>query len=204
MQKIGLFGGSFNPIHLGHLIMAEQYSEQCALDICYFIPASLSPFKSKDRDKQDMISHRQRSDILQLSIKHNKKFKIDTFELEQGGISFTIDTINHFSKRYPDDDLFLLIGFDQAKSFHRWKDWEEILDKVSLAIADRTDFDDLDERNEINERLSLFGKSPIWLENPLIDISSSEIRRRIKAGLSIKYLLNEKAEEYIHAYKIYY
>lgn len=203
MQKIGIFGGSFNPIHIAHLVIAEHFVENCSLEMCYFVPTSLSPFKANLNSDYEAISHTQRLDILQLSISYNKKFRIDTYEIEQGGVSYSVDTINHFTKRFADAEIMLLIGYDQAKSFHQWKDWAEILDISQIVIADRPDYNKSSDKEEINERLSLHGKSPIWLENPLIDISSSDIRRRIKNGLSVKYLLMEKAEEYIHAYKIY-
>lgn len=203
MHKIGIFGGSFNPIHIAHLVIAEHFVEKCALEMCFFVPTSLSPFKANFNNDFESISHTHRLDILQLSISYNKKFRIDTYEIEKGGISYSIDTINHFTKRFADEEIMFLIGYDQAKSFHQWKNWEQILDISQIVIADRPDYESSSDKDEINERLALYGKSPIWLENPLIDISSSEIRRRIKNGLSVKYLIMEKAEAYINAYKIY-
>ena len=202
MEKIGIFGGSFNPTHIGHLIMAEQFSEQCDLESCHFVPASISPFKS-NKDDYEFISHTQRLDILDLSVKDNPKFKVNTFEIEKGGISYSIDTVRYFAHSYADKEIYLLMGYDQARSFHKWKNWEEILAVAHIAIAGRPCNSINEDEAAINERFTRLGKSPVWLTNPMIEISSSDIRRRIKNGLSVKYLVNQKAEEYINAYKIY-
>lgn len=203
MKKIGIFGGSFNPMHIAHLIIAEHFVEQCFLENCFFVPTSVSPFKIEQHKTFESISHTQRLDIIQLSISHNPKFRIDSFEIEKGGISYSIDTVKHFVKRFPNDEIFFLIGFDQAKSFQKWKEWQEILDLTQLVIANRPANGNEDELGEINDMLALHGKSPIWLDNPLIEISSSEIRKRLRNGLSVKYLLIDKAEKYINAYRIY-
>mgnify|MGYP006286289623 FL=1 len=202
MKKIGISGGTFNPIHLGHLIIAELFAGEMKLDKCFFVPAWLSPYKTENNEAQN-IAPDHRAKMVKLAIEDNERFDIDLFEIKKKGVSYTYDTILHFEKKYPDAEIFLLIGTDQAKDFQGWSNWEKIISKVRLSIACRPNIISDNEKNKINESLSLDDRSPIWLQTPLLEISSTNIRQRAKRGESIKYLVPFSVENYILKNRLY-
>lgn len=197
-QRIGIFGGSFNPVHIGHLIIAEYFVEDLNLDACFFIPNHTSPFKVKD---SELISSLHRLEMLNLSIQNNPKFFVDDFEIKKGGISFTFETILHFREEHPNDSLFLLIGADQIANFTQWKNWKIILNNSILVVAHRNISGGMKKIDT-----NIFAEYPeriIYLKNPAIEIASTEIRNRIKSGKSIKYLVPETVQSYIESNKLY-
>lgn len=200
-KRIGIIGGTFNPIHIAHLIIAETFFHQLLLDKCFFVPTYISPFKTNNTN--DLVATEHRLEMLKISILDNEKFEIETYEIKNQEISYTINTIEYFKSRFPKNDFFLLIGDDQAIYFDKWKDWEKILEKVQLCIAKRKfDLNDRD-REKINNTLSLKNKLPIWLDNPIIEISSESIRDKIRNKKPIKYLVTKEVEKYIINNKLY-
>lgn len=202
MQKIGIIGGTFNPVHNAHLAIAEHFIEQMKLDKCYFVPAALSPFKTED-ESANLISSEHRIEMLKLAIKTHPKLDIDTFEIEEGGVSWTINTVKHFKEKFPDVELFLLIGGDHALVFTQWGKWQEILELVGLCIARRPGIFTKEKEEEINEILTINNKVPIWLDTLLMDISSSEIRERVRRKEIIHDKLPEEVENYIRINRLY-
>lgn len=202
MKKIGISGGTFNPIHIGHLIIAEHFAEEMQLDKCFFVPAWLSPYKIKD-DEAQVIDPDHRAEMVKLAIQNNKKFDIDLFEISKKGLSYTYNTVIHFEEKYPGAEIYLLIGTDQAIDFRGWKNWEKIISKVRLSIASRPDFISNDQKDEISELLSVGDISPIWLQSPLLEISSTNIRDRARNGMSVKYLVPFSVEKYILDNQLY-
>jgi len=134
LEKIGIYGGTFDPIHLGHLIIAQCFVEQFSLDKCYFVPAKISPFKI---EQNLTFSDAERIKMIELSIKENPNFAIDTYEIENTDISYTINTIRYFRSKYPLSELFLLIGYDQAINFDKWKNSELIKNLANIVVARR-------------------------------------------------------------------
>jgi nicotinate-nucleotide adenylyltransferase len=198
-KKIGLFGGTFNPVHLGHLIIANIFLEEAGLDEVVFIPASVSPFKIEN---DEILDSEQRLKLIDLSINNNPNFSVSDYEITKGGISFTYETVKHFSEIYSDAALYWLIGGDQYKSFHKWKNYKKILENANLAVAFRQGSFLKADSDNINKHLS----SPnniLFLNSPIIEISSSEIRERIKSGKSIKYLVSYEAEKYLLEKNLY-
>ncbi len=201
MNKIGLFGGTFDPPHLAHLIIAQIFVDKFDLDKCFFVLANVSPFKNKKDVYKTSNIHRL--NMLKLSLKHNNKFIPELFEINRSGVSYTIDTINHFRIQYPRSELFLLIGTDQALKFRKWKNWGMILDIVNVCVADRFKHPTKRQLETISKNLSHNGRQPLWLGNPIIDISSSIIRERIKKRESIKYFVTNDVEVYIKKNNLY-
>ncbi len=198
MRRIGIFGGSFNPIHIAHLIVADRFVEQLHLDHCYFVPAAYPPLKSLP--PRELAPAEHRLEMVKRAIADHPAFTVDTCELERGGTSYTIDTIAVFRSRFPEAKLFLLIGADHVLEFHLWHRWEEILQQVRLCIAPRP----VRSEEEFRQRLStLHDAAPVMLDIPLLAISSSEIRQRLAHGLSVRYLVPEAVREYIHAQRLY-
>jgi nicotinate-nucleotide adenylyltransferase len=202
MPKIGIIGGTFNPVHNAHLGIAEHFIEQMQLDKCYFVPAALSPFKTED-ESANLISSEHRIEMLKLAIKANPKLDVDTFEIEQGGVSWTINTVKYFREQFPDAELFLLIGGDHALVFTQWGKWQEILELVTLCIARRPGIISKEREKEINKTLTINNKVPIWLDTPLIDISASEIRERVRRNEPINTFVSKAVQEYIFYHNLY-
>lgn len=194
-SKIGIFGGSFNPIHIGHLIIANFFVIEHNLDICFFVPNHISPFKTNENES---IEDFHRLKMIELAIRNNPKFAIETFEIDKGGISYTFETILHFKTKYPLSELFLLIGYDQLKLFTQWKNWEIILENSFLVAARRN-------TNAFDKNLlpPKYQEKILYLENPIIEISSTQIRNYIKTSKSIDYLVPEEVKNYIKMNNLY-
>jgi nicotinate-nucleotide adenylyltransferase len=202
-MKIGIIGGSYNPPHIAHLIIADRFVEQMGLDYAYFVPAYRSPFKIAD-DAVDASTSQQRLDMLNLATETNRKFDVDTFELDRAEVSYTIDTVNYFRKKFGESaELHLLVGGDQAAAFTKWKDWQEIIPLVQLCIARRPYTISPDVERAIAFHLSTDTRSPVWIEAPILAVSSTEVRERVKAGQSIRYLVPESVEQYIYHNNLY-
>ncbi len=192
-KRIGIAGGSYNPIHLGHLIIIERFREQLSLDLVKIIPANISPSKINNSDIY--ISDNDRKSIIELAIIDNPFVEMDTFEIDSDGVSYTIDTLEFLKNKYKETDFFLLIGEDQAINFDKWKRWEEIAQITQICVAPRNtkSFD----KNKIDDIFSEIEKHPIILNSPLIEISSTEIRNRIKKDMDFRYLVPKEVEKYI-------
>lgn len=191
-MKIGILGGTFNPIHHGHLIIAEYISEILNFDKIIFIPTGIPPHK----DRGEVLDGKTRAKMLSLSIASNPKFEISTIEIDSEDISYTIDTIKNL-KQSSNDDFHMIIGGDSLLSLHSWKGFEKIISEVNIIVADRYGSCGkkiIDEIDRLNKETH---KKIININTPIIDISSTEIRNKLKMGKSIKYLVPEKVENYI-------
>ena len=202
-MKIGIIGGSFNPIHNAHLIMANIFASQLTLNKLFFVPANVSPFKAdKIDDFTDNAQHRL--NMLKLAVQDNSLFHVSEFEINNKSISYTYITMQHFRSLFPKDSLFMLIGLDQALSFHKWTKYKAILDNCQLCVANR--IDDTHKHSDIEKQLPhLFTNSyqPILLDMPLIEISSTLIRTNISKSISCRYLLPDKVIDYIKHNQLY-
>lgn len=200
-RRIGIFGGSFDPVHLGHLLIAEQFAQDMKLDVVKFIPAKVSPFKLSYTPTSD----KHRLEMLRLAVGSNKRFEVDSLELERGGVSYTIDTVASLRSVEPDAEYYMLIGADSLKDFKKWKSPEELLRSVSLVVA-RRGGEAPPEWSELSglaipEVLS--GIQERVLDLPAMEISSTDIRRRVERGRSIRYLVPSGVEVYIHSHGLY-
>lgn len=191
-KKIGIIGGSFNPIHNGHLIIAEWFRDFLKLDKVIFIPAYHSPFKVDNTQTIDSV---HRVNMVQLAISSNKSFLLDDYEIAKKTISYSYDTLKYLKNKYINSELYLLIGEDQAMRFNQWYNWREILRITRLCIA-RREFDP-EQLRLIKDFYEAVNYAPIFIDSPKIEISSTEIRRRISIGKSIKYLVNDNVFNYI-------
>jgi len=174
VERVGIFGGSFDPVHLGHLVLAESAMEQLDLDRVLFIPASISPFK---QDRPPGASPEQRLGMLRAAIAHESRFEIDGRELHREGPSYTIDTVRELLGDYPGVRFILLIGSDNLPDLPHWRDAKELQNIVDIAILDRGG----DE--------ALVAQSGFPVVRRRIDLSSTEIRERLASGLSVRQML---------------
>jgi nicotinate-nucleotide adenylyltransferase len=200
-MRIGVFGGTFDPVHYGHLILAEQCREQGRLDGVWFVPAPRPPHKAD----LPLTRFNQRVEMLALAIAGNPAFRIDEIEKERTGPSYTVDTLAAFQKQYPTDEFFLLIGSDTLKDLPHWHDSVGVLRRAGLIVMVRPNHPVLS-AEELRGSLQLPADVPLRLEvaeTPLIDISSRDLRRRVVLGRSLRYLMPRAVQVYIHEKQIY-
>ncbi len=192
-MKIGLIGGTFNPVHYGHLILSEYVRDYCKLDKIIFIPTGLSPHKLSNT----VIHPKIRFHMTKLAIDSNKYFSLTDIETCKTGISYTIDTIREMKKIYKNQELYFIIGADSLFQLPTWNHYEKLIQETNIIVVNRPGGKNHLIQEKINEYKELFGGNIIQVKTPLIDISSSNIRDRVKNGRSIKYLLPENVEDYI-------
>ncbi len=199
-MRCGVFGGSFDPVHLGHLILADTARECAELDRVLFIPAARSPLKADDPAASD----RQRIEMLQLALGGNPAFELSTIELDRGDPSYTVDTLEALNKQRPEDEWFLIVGADSLVDFGRWRNIERICQlAIPLVGARRGSNADLDQLSEYVSPEQLAEVQQFAFEFPLIEISSTEIRGRVADGRSIRYRLPRGVERYIQTAELY-
>lgn len=188
MKPIGLFGGTFDPIHIGHLITAQSVFELRRLQKIIFMPAYVSPLKI------DYLSatSEDRAKMVELAIKDYPYFELSRYEIEKHKISYTIDTLKNLKKRY--DKIELIIGYDNYLVFNKWRKVEEILELAKVIVLNRRT--DKIEKDEQDERF-------IFLDNPIIQIASTEIRERVRKNMPIDFLVHPKVKEYIEKKNLY-
>ncbi len=200
-MKIGIFGGSFDPIHLGHLWIAEAAHESLALNQIRWIPAATSPLKLHG----PTASNEDRIEMLRLAISGSARDVIDDREIRRGGVSYTVDTIAELKNETPEAEFVMLIGSDSLHSMRLWQSPERLLQMVIPAVVQRggdppIDFSVLEGLVEPS-RIELFRDYVVAM--PLIELSSGELRQRIASGRSIRYRVPRSVEAMIHSKGIY-
>lgn len=200
-MRIGIYGGTFDPVHLGHLLLAEACREACELDLVCFMPAAQSPHKLA----QVSAPATDRAEMLRLAIAGHPQFEVDTWELDQGGVSYSVDTLRHLQACRKDATWFFLMGADSFVDFPTWREPLEILRIANLVVVERplappTDWSRLERID--GWRPELFSP-PLRVEMPLIEISSSDIRERVQAGKSIRFRTPRSVEAYMRSQRIY-
>jgi nicotinate-nucleotide adenylyltransferase len=189
-MKLGIFGGSFDPVHLGHLLVAQAAMEELGLDKLFFVPAAQSPFKTENEIAPAKIRLR----LLRLALAGNTNFEIDGQEIRRGGISYTIETLRDYSKRFPNAKLFYLIGADNISKLTEWREADELAKLAEFATVPRPGGTIAEFPKPFRGRI---------LKGFPVEISSSQIRARIKAGLPIENLVPPFVTEVIRAEKLY-
>jgi len=193
MKRTGIFGGTFNPVHAGHLINLEFIRSELELDRVLLIPAREPVHKTIT----DRIAPSERLEMVKIAIAGNPFFEASSLEIERDQSSYTLYTINDLLTIYPDDEFFLIIGSDSFNELDTWKSYVEILNSVNIAVMKRPG------DPHLREDLTAISKNVIIVENPEIGISSTMIRERVKLGKSIRYLVSDPVIEYIDARGLY-
>ena len=198
-KKVGILGGTFNPIHIGHLILAENACEYCGLDEVLIMPSGCSYLKNQN----DIASKEDRINMVKLSIEGNERFKLSTIETEREGNSYTADTLKELLLNNPDTTYYYIIGTDILFSMETWKDPRVIFDSAIIVVAPR-DFKSIEEIEcQIKYLEDKYNARIILLNTANLDISSNDIRSLISKGYSCKYYLNDRVIDYINAHKLY-
>jgi len=200
-MKIGILGGSFNPIHNGHLILAESVRDTLGLQRVLFIPARTPPHKA-DRELTDAT---HRAAMVQHAVYTNPRFAVSDIELRREGPSFTIDTIRELRRAHPDDEFYFIIGADTVSELPMWKDIEALGKLCTIVVGARPScsdalFDDVEGRlpDEFVRALKEH-----YVRTPMVEISSTDIRQRVREGRSIRHLVPHGVLDYLRTHSLY-
>ncbi len=194
-MKLGFLGGTFDPVHLGHLVLAETARDQLGLDGVLLVPAG-RPWRKADRR---ITEGHHRLAMLRLAVRDNPAFEVCTVEVERPGASYTVDTLEWLHAERQGSEVSFILGGDALRDLPNWRRPERILELAALAVARRS-------RQRAGGALTLAGAPAprvLWLEMPRLDISASEIRQRVRQGRSIRYLVPEAVEAYIRQHALY-
>ncbi|MDP9345235.1 MAG: nicotinate-nucleotide adenylyltransferase [Actinomycetota bacterium] len=183
MASIGILGGTFNPPHIGHLVMAQEAREQLGLARVVLMPVALPPHKEADGDPGVDV----RLELARIAAAGEDGLEVSTVETDRGGASFTVDTLRELHERDPEQELTFIVGADMAHSLPAWRDPGRILELARLAVAEREGI----ARDDIAARLAPLhdGSRVTFFDMPRIDVSSSDIRRRVAEGRSVRHLV---------------
>ena len=204
-MRIGVFGGSFDPVHIGHLLAAECCREQAGLDRVLFVPAAIQPHK---QDRQ-LASGQHRMEMLALATGGNDAFAVLGDELERGGVSYTVDTLERLKARHPDDDLLLILGPDAFLGLPTWREPQRIIDLAEVLAVERESLDDLSDAATREPLETLLGRERLdrviaeRVRLPAIGIRASDLRVAVAAGQSIRYRTPRAVECYIATHGLY-
>ncbi|MGH2943466.1 MAG: nicotinate-nucleotide adenylyltransferase [Solirubrobacteraceae bacterium] len=198
MARIGILGGSFNPPHLAHLVCASEAAAQLELDRVLLTPVAAPPHKDAERDP----GPEQRLALCRLAIDGDERLGVCDLEVRRGGPSYTIDTLRELHERTPEDDLTFIVGGDIALGLPGWHEPEAVLGLARLAVAERSGAG----RRDVAARLAECfpdAPEPAFFDMPRLDISSSQVRRRIAQGQPIRYLVPDSVAEHIARGRLY-
>jgi len=198
MMKIGILGGTFDPIHLGHLMVAEEVRIRLGLSEILFVPAG-QPWLKIDHAVTAAV---HRVEMVRRAIAGNPNFKLCTLEIERPGLSYTVDTITALRERLGAQSFFFILGSDTLAEFHLWKEPDKLVRMCQLVVMPRVGLS-LSDLNSLEARVPGVIDRLIKLDVPVVDISSSKIRQYVAQGLSIRYLVSDDVERYISEQKLY-
>lgn len=193
MKKVGILGGTFNPVHMAHLIIAEVAQEDAGLDDVLFVPSGCSYLK----DTSEILPAKDRINMTGLAIEDNPHFALSTIEIDRGGNSYTCDTLMELKERYPDQEYYLILGADNLFTMEEWKDVETVFQNAKILAAVRGSKKRADMEEKIAQLKEKYGADIMLLNVRHVDISSSVVREKVAAGRSIRYMVPEKVREYI-------
>jgi nicotinate-nucleotide adenylyltransferase len=189
LKKIGILGGTFDPPHLGHLFIADQVLEVCELEEVWFMPTKIPPHKLGS----NLCTDEDRIEMVKRAICSNPFFKLSLIEFQRNGPSYTIDTVKELRECYPEESFYFIIGGDMVEYLPKWKSIEELLQLITFIGVKRPGF----------ELTSIYQDNVKIVEVPQLEISSSDIRERLKNKRTIRYLLPETVMEFIKEQKLY-
>jgi nicotinate-nucleotide adenylyltransferase len=195
--RVGILGGAFNPPHIGHLVCAQEALTQLQLDRVVFMPTGVPPHRELENDP----GAEARLEMAELAVAGDERFSVSRMELDRSGPSYTADTLEQLAAESPDDELFLILGGDQAATLASWHEPEKVLARATVVVFERVHWG----RNAIGIKIGrLPGAQRVrYLDMPLIQVSSSAIRRRVRESRPIRYLVPDKVVDYISSHALY-
>ncbi|KXB59011.1 nicotinate-nucleotide adenylyltransferase [Gemelliphila asaccharolytica] len=195
-MKILLFGGSFDPIHIGHIEAAKKAIEKLNIDKVIFIPTNQTPLKSNNL----VASNNDRYNMILRSIKDNKKLDVSDYEIKKQDVSYTYNTVKHFKQIYKGDDLYFLIGTDRVKDLEKWYNIDKLKNLITFIFVPRNNenLEEIIAKNDFLKKINY-----VILELPIIKISSSYIREKLKKNKNIDDLIDKNCAKYIEELNLY-
>ena len=194
-MRLGIFGGTFDPPHVGHLLAASDAFEHLALDRLVFVPAATQPLKAG----QVTASAGDRLAMVRLTAGTDRRLETDSIEVDRAGLSYTVDTLKEFSGRFPSAEIFFLVGADVLSSFGKWRDPQTVLELATLSVLVRR----TDGAGSIVEMDAELARRATLIPTRRIDVSSTEIRDRVRSGRSIHGFVTDAVAEYISSHGLY-
>lgn len=198
-QKIGILGGTFDPIHMGHMFVAEAARDAFDLNKVLFIPTGDPPHKKSSR----LASGKDRITMIQKAIYDNSTFHLDTREVERTGTTYTIDTITELKKVYPHDQLFFIIGGDTLLELETWRNFPAVAKLCDFIVYQRLGYRKHEQEEEALRLQQTYKTHIHFVEGPYLEISSKDIRRRLEKKQTIRYLVPDEVFIYIKEHKLY-
>lgn len=196
-MKIGIMGGTFDPIHNGHLMLGVCAYDHFTLDEIWFLPNGNPPHKSGETDVNDRL------EMVKLAISSDARFRLNTYETERKTHSYSYETLEEFRKMYPEHEFYFIIGADSLFSIESWRKPERVLRACTILAACRDDKSIGDMNKKIAELTEKYGAQIELLKAPLMDVSSSDIRRMAAYGMSVESLVPHKVSEYMKSHELY-
>ncbi len=204
-MRIGVFGGSFDPVHIGHLLAAECCREQAGLDRVLFVPTAIQPHKQH----RQLASGQHRLEMLALATGGHDAFEVSNDELARGGVSYTVDTLERLTAQHPGDDLLLILGPDAFLGLPTWREPQRIVELAEIIAVERESLDDLSSAVSRGPLESLLGRERLdrvlveRVRLPAIGVRASDLRSAIAVGKSIRYRTPRAVEQYIATHQLY-
>jgi nicotinate-nucleotide adenylyltransferase len=197
-MRLGIYGGTFDPVHYGHLLLAEQCREICRLDEVWLMPAGSPPHKQGAR----ITSGKHRREMLELAVAGLPQFKVSTMELDRPGPNYTVETLDELARQRPDDELFLLIGRDSLDEFRTWREPERIAELATIVAVNRgrDAVDAAAVRAAVGDRIA---ERVEFVSMPGVDLSASDLRKRAAEGRSLRFQVPRAVEQYILEHQLY-
>ncbi len=197
MARLGVIGGTFDPPHYAHLVLAENALAQLDLDRVLFVPAGQPPHKPK----QPITPARHRVAMVKAAVADNAAFLLSRVDVERPGPHYTVDTLRILNERYPDAVCFFLVGGDSLAQFPTWRDPSGILEQTQLGVMQRPGWET--DLASLASRLPAIAERVAWLDAPHLEISGTDLRRRVAKGLPIRYLVPAPVERYVRRHRLY-
>ncbi len=198
--KIGIMGGTFDPIHIGHLILGEAAQQQFNLDKILYMPAGNPPHK---RNREGRATDEQRTEMVRLAIEDNPHFELSLMEMNSDGYSYTYRTLERFKAENPENEYYFIIGADSLYDFDQWKEPQRICDAGHIICATRNQTPSDEFQALLEKRRKQYNGDFLLLDSPNLDISSNNLRRMIAEGKSVRYYIRYAVIRYIKENKIY-
>lgn len=199
MKKIGIMGGTFNPIHMGHLLLAESALHQFCLDEVLIMPTG-NPYYKKI---QESVTEADRVNMVKLAIADNEHFVLSLQEIEREGATYTVETLEELTSKYPENEYYFIMGEDSLYHIESWKEPEKIARLAVLLVAGRYEGPAASLMSQIEYIEDKYDADIRYINSPTMEISSNDIRKRVKEGRSIKYLVKDEVAQYIYTHHLY-
>ena len=198
MTRLGIFGGTFDPPHNGHLLAATDAAESLGLDVLWFVPNATQPLKGAGQG-----SPADRLEMVRRMVGQDPRFAVDSLETERDGLSYTVDTLSVFAERFPEAHRYLLIGADVTGTFSKWREPRRIRELAEIVVLRRASGPRNDARDTGSEEAAPELEGVRWLQTRRLDLSSTEVRERVRAGKPIRGFVPDAVAEYIAAAGLY-